>query len=347
MRFSVITGMTAGVWVLFAASLVALTQSGWVGRVLNGSSTRLGPPLETPVRSATAAFVTPQVLGAHAAPSGGAAPPTPAGAARGTAGASRPSYVGVFVSEAPGEPAGVAELSAVAALGCNIVYNYRAIDGTPAEITRYLDRAAAVGVRVIVGLDSLWGAADEGRAVDVVRAVQSHPAVWGFGISDEKPEGPDDVSRDVPLVRARYVALKAVTAKPLLSIAVGWVEPGNERRAFLANFAGLGDAVAVDQYPIPYFAPHGIAALMRDLPGSVEHWFIPQAFSWSSYPETARGLGYDLAKARLPTEAEMAAMGRQALSAGAAGVLYYSYFDIKSSPQQLDALKRTIAYLRS
>lgn len=73
---------------------------------------------------------------------------------------------------------------------------------------------------------------------------------------------------------------------------------------------------------------------------------MAQSFSWSSYPDTARGLGYNLGLAKLPGTAEMTEMANLALNGGARNILYYSYFDIKDNGSQIDALSQAVRNLR-
>lgn len=285
-------------------------------------------------RATPSNIITPSVLGATSLP------------ARSIG--AHPRDIGIFISNVPGEAGSLETIDAIAGLGCTIAYNYNLLDGTPTAIRSYLGYAAAHHVKIIVSLDNLYGSGGETTALQAVRDYSGNSGVWGFGISDEKPEGPADSAQWLPIITDRYHKLKQLTTKPVMAIAVGWSSSNDGQRAtFLRSFAPATDVLAIDSYPVPYYASTGIDQLIADGPANRDRWFIAQAFSWASYPDTAKGLGYDLGLARYPTTNEMVSMAKQALAGGATTIMYYSYFDISASPMQLSRLGAAIKAIKT
>ena len=297
----------------------------------------------------TNSYQTPKPVTASATPTPQVRPPSASPVVLGSstrinaAAATHSRDVGIFISNVPGEAGSLETIGAIADMGCTIAYNYSLLDGSPDAIRSYLSYAAAHNLKIIVSLDNLYGSGGEATALQAVRDYGNNPAVWGFGISDEKPEGPADSPEWLPIISDRYHKVKQLTAKPVMSIAVGWSSGNDGQRAtFLRSFGLVSDVLAIDSYPIPYLPATGFDQLLRDGPLNRERWFIAQAFSWSAYPDTANGLGYDLGRARYPTTDEMISMARQAIAGGATTIMYYSYFDISANADQLARLRTAI-----
>jgi hypothetical protein len=275
-----------------------------------------------------------------------------------------PTYIGIFASSSPSDPASRQTIDSIAALGCNLIYNYTAFDGTPAQVNSYLDYAQSKGVKIVIGLQDLYdqlpqgaemtdtysqyGATNEQIALSVVRTFQSHPAVWGFSLTDERPESPADVATWRPILADRSAKIKAITNKPTMSVLVGWND-GDQgaRRKLFQSIAGVSDVLAPDYYPIPFMPVGYIDTLVRDAAAYKETWFIEQVFSWSSYPDTIADLGYPASGSRMPTAAEMLSMARAAQSAGAKNLMLYSYFDIQNNPEQLNRVRQVVQQLKN
>lgn len=277
----------------------------------------------------------------------------------------KPNNIGVYSTASPSDPTALANIDAVAGLGANVIYNYASCDGTPAEITRYLDYANSRGVKVIFSLKDyydqlgannyrdyngyLYGNNNEEFALNIVRSFANHPATWGFAITDERPEGPWDMGNWPNILADRYRKIKAITTKPIMAVLVGHTSTdAGTRRNFLRNLRGSSDTFGLDYYPIPFMSTDKIAEIAQDMPavGNNDGWFITQTFSWSNYPDTARGLGFNVSQARLPTSDEMYSMSATALNNGARNIMFYSYFDIAGNSAQLNALRSAIARLR-
>lgn len=274
--------------------------------------------------------------------------------------------IGIFISNSPDDPAAFSVLDKVSSMGFDVVYNYASFHAAPDQVRSYLDHAQSRGLRVIFSLKDLYdqlpgsgewprqfgsyyGATNEDIALNVVRQFKDHPATWGFSISDEAPESPADLNSWRDVLIGRYQKIKAISNKPVMLVLVGHSsgDPAM-RRQFLTSLKPARDSFALDYYPYPFESTDQIRSVASDLPavGEKNGWFVAQSFSWSSYPDTARGLGYNLGLAKLPGTAEMTEMANLALNGGARNILYYSYFDIKDNGSQIDALSQAVRNLR-
>jgi hypothetical protein len=272
-------------------------------------------------------------------------------------------YIGVFATTSPSDPGYKAQIDKMASLGFNLMYNYIAFDGSAAEVKGYLDYAQSKGMKVIVSLHALYdqmpeasenlriysqyGSTNEAIALGVVKAFESHPAVWGFSLTDERPESASSAAQWKPILATRYTKIKALTAKPVMAILVGWSDPGaSNRKVVLDATAPASDVLALDYYPIPYMSTSYIDTMIKEAMAYGSTWFIEQVFSWASYPDTAESIGFDVSKARTPTTDEMLAMAKSARAAGASNLLMYSYFDIAGDSAQLERVKQVVAALK-
>jgi len=277
----------------------------------------------------------------------------------------RAQNIGIYSTSSPSDPNAFANLDAIANLGANVVYNYASNDGTPAQIQAYLNHAQSRGLKVIFSLKDyydklgpnnyrdynsyLYGNNNEEFALNIVRQFQTHPATWGFALTDERPEGPWDLGAWQGLLSDRYRKIKSLTAKPVMAVLVGHTSAdAGTRRNFLRGLRGATDTYALDYYPIPFLSTNKIQEIAGDLGavGDSNGWFVAQTFSWSSYPDTARGLGFNLGAARLPSAQEMTDMAALALNGGARNIMFYSYFDIAGNGAQLNNLRQAISAIR-
>lgn len=275
-----------------------------------------------------------------------------------------PGLIGLYVSTSPDDPAARPTIDQVASLGANVVYNYASFHAPPDTVRSYLDYAQSRGVKVIFSLKDLYdqlgsdsvsqfsqwyGGSNEEIALNVVRNFKDHPATWGFAITDEAPESPSEVGAWQPTLRDRYLKIKSITTKPVMAVLVGHTSSSaSSRRSFLSSLRNTTDTFALDYYPVPFMSQEKISEIAGDLPavGDSNGWFVEQAFNWQSYSSTAAGLGFNVGAARYPTASEMINMARYALGGGARNILFYSLFDIKSSPNQLSALRAAIAAVK-
>ncbi len=322
------------------------------------ASTPLAPPVAEP-----AAPTTPQEAQASSK-----ATPSPFAreyASLPTAAASRSGRIGIFVNDSPIDQTSLQRIDSYASLGVDTVFNYSILDGSPADITSYLNKAQSRSIQVIFSLKDLYdqldpnnyrtlytypiGDSNQSAAINAVRQFGAHPAVWGFAINDERPESPADLGYWQPIMQQRYSLVKQHTTKPVMQVLVGATSPSAVTRAqFLRSLRSSTDTFALDYYPIPFQPTSFIASIGQDLlsVGDSNGWFIAQAFSWVNYPDVARSLGFNLSHARAPSSAEMIGMAALALNSGARNILFYSYFDIANNPAQVSALRQAIASLR-
>ncbi len=273
--------------------------------------------------------------------------------------------IGIYISNSPDDPAALGVLNWVKSAGFDTVYNYSIIDGTPDQISWYLDQANARGIKVIISLKDLYdelpggsstatrhpefGSTNEQIAQNIAARYSSHPGVWGFAITDEAPMDFSQLGHWKPILQRRYNIIKSVTSKPVMSVLVGKTSPNaNDRRSFLSSLKSSTDSFALDYYPVPFQDHNFIQQIGSDMPAAGDNngWFITQVFSWSRYPDTARALGFNLGVARQPTLNEIVGMSKLALSGGAKNILFYSYFDISGDPSQLNNVAAAVRALR-
>lgn len=273
-----------------------------------------------------------------------------------------PQYIGMFIDASPSDPNFRQTLDQVAATGCNLIYSYNAYDGTTEQVDAFLAYAQSKGLRVIIALNdfydqlpqsattaatySQYGSTNQAIALAIVNDFQANPAVWGFSITDEAPEGPSDLAAWQSTLVTRYQQIKQLTAKPVMAVLVGWPDGAADNRInFFQASKSFSDVLALDYYPVPYLPLSRISQIMNEAGSG--NWFVEQDFSWSSYPQVAASLGDDLSQARLPTMAEMITMGQLALQAGAQNLLFYSDFDIENDPAQLAAVTQAVQALKN
>ncbi len=271
------------------------------------------------------------------------------------AGASEPAAVGAAHRDAlppqglyegcpPGAELGacVERLATIRRGGFRYVLDYSAWYGSPGDVLRYADAAAALGLKLIwplnnpawrglgslgatypglaAGLDPAGGAgatpaSDATTAARAIELVASHPATWGFYVGDELP------AAEAARVRALSAAVRrlAPTAS-LLYIA----RPGVKQ---LAPFARLADVAGADAYPVGSGDPPvGRAARSARAAASVagaRTAMVLQAFSWSQYRA---------GPAVYPSAGALRAMRNAAIHhARPTMILWYSFQDILRS----------------
>ena len=228
-----------------------------------------------------------------------------------------------------------ARLAAIAAAGFRYVLNYSAWYGSPAEVLRYADTAAMLGLQLIwplnhpawrdIGtLPATYSSFAEGGselsnwefASQAVGLVASHPATWGFYIGDEAPRWEAD------RVAALSAAVRRLAPdKPQLYIA----RPGAAR---LLPFAPLVDVAGVDTYPVgssdPAVGQAARTARAVTAEAGVGTAMVLQAFAWSQYRPAPVPL--------YPAEERLRAMRDAAIRhARPSLILWYSYQDIMRS----------------
>lgn len=273
--------------------------------------------------------------------------------------------IGIYISNSPDDPAAIGVLNWVKSAGFDTVYNYSVIDGTPEQISWYLDQANSRGIKVIISLKDLYdelpggstvaarhssfGVTNEQIAQNIATRFGTHPGVWGFAITDEAPMDLSEVGKWRPILEKRYRNIKNASNKPVMVVLVGKTSPyPTDRHNFLSSLKSSTDSFALDYYPVPYQDSEFIRQIGNDLisVGDPNGWFVTQTFSWSRYPDTARSLGFNLGAARPPNANEIIGMSKLALSGGAKNILFYSYFDIAGDPAQLANVAAAVRALR-
>lgn len=228
----------------------------------------------------------------------------------------------------------IARLATIQAAGFELVLNYSSWYGTPAEVLRYADAVALLGLRLIWPLNHpAWrGLGDlaqtypdlsEGSAgphgglpADAIRLVAGHSATWGFYVGDEAPVA------EAGRIGALSDAVRELTpGKPQLYVA----RPGAAR---LEPFAPFVDVAGVDTYPIgsgdPPVRQAARTAQAVASEAGARTAVVLQAFSWSQYRAGA--------SSPYPDQRGMRAMRDAAIRhADPALILWYSYQDILRS----------------
>jgi hypothetical protein len=103
----------------------------------------------------------------------------------------------------------------------------------------------------------------------------------------------------------------------------------------LRHYDQTTDALGSDPYPIPTEstsrAGRWTEATVSAVEGARPVWQVPQAFNWACYhPDQAE-------KYRLSTYEEMRSMAFQCVLAGARGLIWYSFFDLKKEAATFEA----------
>jgi hypothetical protein len=229
----------------------------------------------------------------------------------------------------------VAHLTEIRSAGFLYVLNYSAWYGSPEEVRRYADAAAALGLQLIWPLNHpAWRGAGslsdnyaslgEGLAESsnagflsfAIDLVGAHPATWGFYIGDEVPPAEADrVGALSASVRAR------APDKPQLYVA-------RPAPSLLEPFLPFADVAGIDSYPVGSGEPRvrEVAAWARTMTSGagVQTAMVLQAFSWSQYRP---GL-----QPSYPSQRRLRIMRDRAIRyAEPAMILWYSYQDILRS----------------
>jgi hypothetical protein len=187
---------------------------------------------------------------------------------------------------------------------------------------------------------SEYGSTNDQVVSGIVQAFKNHPAVYGWYISDERPEYPSDTNKWMPSLTNRYQLIKRIDPNHPTLIILGCYQGENVAAwpPALKQLNRVTDGIGFDSYPVPY-SPTSIvqecSEKLRDVvPEAANRWFVIQGFSWASYPDVVADEGSDIRKARYPTLGELRTMIHGARNAGAENLLVYSYFDLKNDKRQ-------------
>jgi hypothetical protein len=245
---------------------------------------------------------------------------------------------GLYEGCAPGTEgdACVERLVRIRAAGFRCVLNYSAWYGSPADVLRYANAAAALGLQLIwplnnpawrdlgtlgatysslvAGRTSLANAEVTSLAVGLVA---NHPATWGFYIGDELS------TAEAARVRHLSAVVRSLApGKPQLYIA----RPGVGR---LEPFARIADVAGTDTYPVgsrdPPVRQAAQSAQAAASAAGARTAMALQAFSWSQYKP-------NLGPPQYPSVSNLRRMRDAAIRhAHPALILWYSYQDILRS----------------
>jgi hypothetical protein len=235
----------------------------------------------------------------------------------------------------------VERLASIRAAGFRYVLNYSAWYGSPAEVLRYADAAAALGLQLIWPLNNpAWRNLGNLSATYsslaehhsnfsnpefislAIELVANHPATWGFYIGDELP------ATEASRVRELSTTVRLLAPhKPQLYVA----RPGIDQ---LRPFAGLADVAGANAYPIgsgdPLVRQAAQSAHVVTSAAGAQTAMVLQAFSWSQYAPS------DFAP-RYPSQRSLREMRDAAIDhAHPTMILWYSYQDILRSDRPED-----------
>ena len=208
----------------------------------------------------------------------------------------------------------------IASEGINLVMPYTG-RGNPQEVTAYLDKAAAAGIKVLVHIPR--DAIRRGQTAKVtqfVRQLKNHPAVFGWYLFDE----PGFIDLSPNLLQKSYQAIKVEDPKHPIAVAF-------TKLLRVRNYLNSVDIVMYDNYPCIYNKPefsgfqNGIFAKLAQSAASIageKHpfWFIIQGYGEDKYGRPTKF------NKRLPTAAEQRYMVYSAILAPADGLLFWSHY---------------------
>ena len=226
------------------------------------------------------------------------------------------------------------QLDEIANSPFDTLMNYNVNNGTDAEIVKYLNELQSRKLKSIFSLVRHEGLLDVDTTVQKVMAFKDHPAIISWYMNDERG------LEYLPELETRYQKVRELDKNhPVWSV--------NVRKYVLMGEAHTTDILGVDPYPIPN-NPITLVSRMADWAkeagrGYRPLWLVPQIFDWSDCGS----------KGRPPTRDEMRAMTYLAISHGAKGLIYYSYFNIrddedyKSRWEEIKGLAGEVAGLRS
>ena len=211
--------------------------------------------------------------------------------------------------------------------GFNVVSPYQKnLPETRAERKAYLDRAAALGMKVHFHLLSLTGGGGVLETTDVaqrqaiqaeIQAFRKHPALLGWYVSDEPTTR--NISPDH--LRSLYQFIKSIDPYHPVSIVF------NETTHPI-EFGDAMDVVMADPYPIPDQPITQVGIFTQKLKTDFETakpvWMVPQAFGGNEWWK------------REPTRQEIRAMSYLAILRGATGLQYFIRHGLSAFPKSIE-----------
>ena len=198
-----------------------------------------------------------------------------------------------------------------------------------AAAMRYLDAAAAHGLKVAMGFNRPSGVSKEtfsetGRqqVQERVKALRGHPALFAWYVADE----PDGQEFDPELVeRTRQFVESLDAAHPTLSVLC---VPDK-----FAQYAQTAQVIMHDSYPLPNRSIDevwpNLAKLKETVGLDTPTVAVLQAFDWKSYD-------WRMQDGHAPTLQELRCMAWQAIVANVSGILFFCYHNEAHSNRACD-----------
>ena len=291
-----------------------------------------------------------------------------------------PRTIAIFDSGVPGTSEATAALDFAKSANINLVINYSGINEKPAVVKQYLDAAQARGVQVALSLKDLlggpnlvsdpaldqdpgnlgmhktYGVTPDDQVGEIIKDFDSHPAVWGYLISDELPQDPagdQGLNKWLRPLQDRNALLKGLTDKPTLT-TMYW---GDQREEFLKQVKTGTDQLMVDYYPYPdtravpgkfygsTLDSFKVGQTVQTVAGNGS-WFGLQGFSWQAEPDTAANFTFG-PNPPAPNADWMTYMAQLALRGGVRNLAVFSYGYAQATPGQLDQVKRAVSQIRA
>lgn len=224
----------------------------------------------------------------------------------------------------------------------NCLLDYGTNNVSKDEMLKYLDKIQQSGLKQIYCMNDLYPTAtyfkdkswngvtgNDKIAEAVVDAYKSHPAILAWYLNDE-------LSKTLAPSLEDYYQRVAQTDPSHPCVIVQYNMPE------LAAFPNTTDIMGVDPYPVPKQPITNIAG-NADTAESVVRghkpvWVVLQAFAWYQYNSSNKDRSHipsaaELIDGHAPTYEESRCMTYQALTHGAKGLIYYSYYDMRVLPQ--------------
>jgi len=213
--------------------------------------------------------------------------------------------------------------------GFNMISPYQKISGKARKGRKqYMDRCAALGMKVHYNLLSLAGGGGPGSGrnasesaldkLDLLKeeilAFKDHPALLAWYISDE-PVGQGVAPQDLYDV---YNTIKELD--PYHPVSIVFMTPSKA-----SEYSGVMDIVMADPYPIPHNPVTEVAEitsmLHKEFYPEKPIWIVPQAFGGNEWWQ------------REPTSQEIRAMTYLAIINNASGIQYFIRSGLNSFPK--------------
>ncbi|MBU2517568.1 MAG: hypothetical protein KKB57_08300 [Proteobacteria bacterium] len=205
----------------------------------------------------------------------------------------------------------VDHMEQAAALGFNLVV----VGARPREVEALLTRAQGLGLRVVLHASPEPG--NLGALIKVLGRVPASLRPLALYLVDE------------PEIRS-FSLDRLLAARKVLGLELPWVRlvTAMVRPQQVARYAGVYDAVFMDQYPVPSQPLNWLADSIQAARGLVrpggQVWAVVQGFGGGQYA----AMGWS----RPPTPQEAQALCVSALVSGTQGLLIYRWLDLSQAP---------------